>query len=67
MPVGNRIMAITAMLYGLVVGATALLTEGQVGKVAIIGAIVVAVVAIATRPAAGAGRQRNRNRRRYSG
>jgi hypothetical protein len=65
MPVGNRILVTTAILFGLAVGAAALFTDGAVGKVAIIGGVLVAVVTVLTRASvAGTGRQRNRNRNR---
>jgi hypothetical protein len=64
MPVGNRILVITAMLYGLAVLAAALFMDGTVGKVAIIGAVVVGLVSVVTRARTGAGRNRDRHRNR---
>ena len=64
MPARNRILLVTATLYGLAVLAAALLTEGVVGEVAIIGAVVVGIVSVATRPGVGGVRNRNRARNR---
>ena len=60
----NRVPLLLSMVYGIVVGLSALLWDGAVAVVAVVGAMIVGLAWVLLRSEPGVGRQRNRNRNR---
>ena len=60
----NRIPLLLSMVYGIAVGLSALLWDGAVAVVAVVGAMILGLAWVFLRSEPGAGRQRNRNRNR---
>ena len=61
----NRVPLLLSVVYGMVVGLSALLWNGVVGVVAIVGGMIVGLAWVFLRSDPGVGRQRNRARNRY--